>query len=137
MKRFYRRSLMFGLVASLAAVVLLAGQAGGQTGSLEKTPWTVEDIVMAESAGQFELSPDAKRAVWVKSRMDKEKDRSISNLFLSFLETKKEIQLTRGSASHNAPRWSPNGETIAFLSTRPLPKPQRVAKWSPRLSSAS
>ena len=123
MKRFYQWILMLGLVGLLTAAVLPAGQSGDRTESREKTLWTVEDIVMSESAGQFEISPDAQRAVWVKSRMDKEKDQRISNLFLSLLETKKEIQLTRGKENHSSPRWSPDGERISFLSSRPLPKP--------------
>lgn len=90
----------------------------------EKTPWTPEDIVRMESAGQWDISPDGKRAVWVKSQMDKEKNGRVSNLFLADLETKKEVQLTRGTENHSQPRWSPDGGWIAFLSTRPLPKPK-------------
>jgi len=123
MKRSYHWILMIGLVCLLAAAVLSAGQERDKRESPEKSAWTVEDIVMAESAGEFEISPDAGRAVWVKSRMDREKDRRVSNVFLTILETKKEIQLTRGTETHTLPRWSPDGEWISFLSTRPLPKP--------------
>lgn len=93
------------------------------TPSKERSKWTPEDILLAESASGWEISPDGKFAVWIKSRMDKEKNSRISNLFLTDLLTKKEIQLTRGTDNYSRPKWSPKGELISFLSTRALPKP--------------
>ncbi len=90
----------------------------------KKTPWKPDDVVFEEIAGQFRVSPDGKWAVWVKNTADKEKDGRISNLYLSSLTEKKEIQLTRGTDNVSRPRWSPAGDTIAFLSSRALPKPK-------------
>jgi dipeptidyl aminopeptidase/acylaminoacyl peptidase len=90
----------------------------------KKTPWKPEDFVYTEGAGQFRISPDGKWTVWVKSTTDKEKDGRISNLYLSSLTTKKEIQLTRGTDNVSGPRWSPSGETIAYMSSHALPKPK-------------
>ena len=91
----------------------------------EKKPeWTVEDILLSESASQFRISPDGRWAVWVKSQMDKERGEQASDLWLSSLTEKKELQLTRGTVTHASPRWSPDGHLISFLSTRPLPKPK-------------
>src|SRR5271163_2820208 len=90
----------------------------------KKTPWKPEDMVFTENAGEFRISPDSKWTVWVKSTTDKEKDGRVSNLYLSSLTEKKEVQLTRGTDNVSHPRWSPNGETIAFLSSHPIPKPK-------------
>ncbi len=76
------------------------------------------------TASQFRISPDSKWAVWVKNTGDKEKDLRVSNLMLTSLTEKKEIQLTRGSDTSSQPRWSPSGELIAFLGTRPRPQPK-------------
>jgi len=90
----------------------------------KKYSWTPEDVVFQELASEFLISPDNKWVVWVKSTGDKEKDERVSNLYLSSLTEKKEIELTRGANTISQPRWSPSGEIIAFLSNRPLPKPK-------------
>jgi dipeptidyl aminopeptidase/acylaminoacyl peptidase len=121
MNRFRTHPALLICFAFLAAVA--AAQQSSRTDRKEKSPWTPDDILLAEHADQFRVSPDGKWAVWVKSQMDKDKNGRIANLFLTSLESRREIQLTRGTETHSQPRWSPGGGLIAFLSTRPLPKP--------------
>jgi dipeptidyl aminopeptidase/acylaminoacyl peptidase len=90
----------------------------------KKYSWKPEDVIFQELASEFLISPDNKWVVWVKSTADKEKDERGSNLYLSSLTEKKEIELTRGANTVSQPRWSPSGQTIAFLSNHPLPKPK-------------
>ena len=125
------------VLITIAALAFLSGASdtvtkarGGDEPSTVKakhSPWAPEDVVYTESANQFRVSPDGQWAVWVKTSGDKEKDGRVSNLFLTSQTQKKEVQLTRGTDTVSEPRWSPNGETIAFLSTRPLPKPKAGA----------
>jgi dipeptidyl aminopeptidase/acylaminoacyl peptidase len=96
------------------------------TGTTKK--WTVEDVLLEESASDFQISPDGRWAVWVKRQIDKEKGRAVSNLWLSSLTEEREIQLTRGKYSHSDPKWSPDGALISFLSNRPLPASERKRK---------
>src|SRR5580692_10778063 len=83
--------------------------------------WKAEDEIFQEYAAQLRISPDAKWLVWVKSTADKEKDARVSNLVLSSLTDSREIQLTRGSDRNGNPRWSPDGEFLAFVSSRARP----------------
>ncbi len=66
--------------------------------------WTADDIVMSEQASSVQISPDYGWIVWVKSVPNKEKDKNISNLILSSLKEKKEIQLTRGTDGVSDPK---------------------------------
>jgi dipeptidyl aminopeptidase/acylaminoacyl peptidase len=88
----------------------------------KKGPWKPEDFIFSESVGQYRISPDAKWLVWMKSAGDKDKDGRFSNIFLSSLTENRDIALTRGTDQNTQPRWSPDGEKIAFLSTRARPK---------------
>jgi dipeptidyl aminopeptidase/acylaminoacyl peptidase len=102
-------------VSFLPAPVVLGGQQSAQ----KTEPWKSEDVIYAESTRDFTLSPDSRSLVWVKSEGDKEKDVRVSNLYLTNLADQREIQLTRGGDNNLLPRWSPDGEMIAFLSSRP------------------
>lgn len=107
-------SSFYGVYLLLACLAVAGQQAQEKT-----QPWKSEDVIFAESVRDFSISPDSRSMVWVKSEGDKEKDLRISNLYLTTLADQKEIQLTRGPDNNFLPRWSPDGEKIAFLSSRP------------------
>ena len=74
--------------------------------------WTVDDLLLMERAGAFDVSRDGKTAVWVKSAMDSKKGRTVSHIMLRHLEEGWEVQLTRGKDADSSPRLSPDGEGI-------------------------
>jgi dipeptidyl aminopeptidase/acylaminoacyl peptidase len=124
--RYWQGLALLAVTLLWVAPVVAAQSAAeaSQPDAAKKNRWTAEDVVYQETAGQFRISPDGKFALWIKGTADKEKDLFVSNLYLSNLNDGKEVQLTRGTDEVSHPRWSPSGETIAYLSTHALLKPK-------------
>ncbi|WP_162136318.1 S9 family peptidase [Zavarzinella formosa] len=101
------------LLGLLAAGSMIAGEKDRQ--------WTVDDVLLNESARDVEISPDGRFAVWVKSVMDEDKGESIANIIRTDLTTQTDVPLTRGKDKCSSPRFSPDGKFIAFLSDRVSP----------------
>lgn len=125
-----QRSLVVTVVTITLSIVTSFAQ-GSQSSSVmtagsnqpATSRWTTDDVTMSEQATGMRISPDSRWAVWVKSAGDRDKDRSVSNLMLSSLTERKEVQLTRGADSSSNPKWSPDGQHIAFITGRAAPQP--------------
>jgi dipeptidyl aminopeptidase/acylaminoacyl peptidase len=79
---------------------------------------TNDDLFALRVIGEFQVSPDGARVVFVVTRTDTEKDRTVANLWMVETAGGAPRQLTTAYANDSAPRWSPDGTTIAFVSDR-------------------
>ncbi|MFK5957879.1 MAG: prolyl oligopeptidase family serine peptidase [Lutibacter sp.] len=94
-----------------------------QSQEKDKTRWTPEDIINTESMRSVSISPNGNMIVWTKNKASKEKDKFVSNIFLTRLDVFengvfKTIQLTYSDERDYSPLFSKNGEDIYFLSSR-------------------
>ncbi len=85
--------------------------------------WTVDDMVAGEAVRDIAVSDDGRLVAWVRSSVQTVDgdEKRVSNLWLTRAEDASTVQLTRGTDTVSAPAFSPDGATIAFLSSRPIP----------------
>ncbi|MGC9183329.1 prolyl oligopeptidase family serine peptidase [Caldisphaera sp.] len=81
---------------------------------IKKRNFTIDDILKLTSINEVKISSSGNIAIsYTKSDLEKNKNNNYIHIIKN---NNKEIFLTSGSDS--SPRWSPNGETLAFLSKR-------------------
>jgi len=83
-----------------------------------KPAWDIDDVILTESIRDIQVSPDGRWAVWVHEAPNKERSETIGNLVRLELATGRETILTRGNENCSNPRWSPDGQKLAFLRPR-------------------
>ncbi len=85
----------------------------------ETNHWGVERQIGYPLITELALSPDGRQVVYAAREplMTAEKSEFITHLYLASTDGDP-IQLTFGEHSNSGPRWSPDGQYIAFLSKR-------------------
>jgi len=82
----------------------------------EKKPFSNLDVFELEWVEAPQISPDGKRIVYVRRGMDKMKDRRTSRLWMINADGSGHRKLTQRDINESNPRWSPDGNRIAFTS---------------------
>jgi len=82
---------------------------------------TLDDISQFREVRDPQLSPDGQWVAYVVSAIDEKEDKPISHIWTASYDGTIQRQMTFGSESETAPRWSPDGKYLAFMSSRPGP----------------
>ncbi len=86
-------------------------------------PVALEDLLRFQLANDAQISPDGRRVVFTVKRIDVEKNKYRSRLWMAE-ESGESRPFTGDGHSDSEPRWSPDGRQIAFVSDRDKPKSQ-------------
>lgn len=85
--------------------------------------WTPEDIIKTEFMREVQIAPNQQMVVWTKRKAVKEKDKFVSDIYLTRLDVQKDgdyltLPLTNADDNDYSPLFSRDSETIYFLSSR-------------------
>ena len=118
------KSSMRFLVTSLSLSILLlstfaqARQAEGKRGV------TPEDYFAFEFASDPRFSPDGKLVAYVVTTVDQKQNRRHSSIWMTAVDgSRAPWRFTTSPQNSNSPRWSPDGQWLAFISSRPSADP--------------
>jgi len=102
---------------TIELLVLLAGL-WPAVGVTETKPFTAQDLVEMERISDPSVSPDGDRVVFVRRSTDLTANRGRTDLWLVASDGSGLRQLTSHEANDSSPRWSADGSTVYFLSSR-------------------
>jgi dipeptidyl aminopeptidase/acylaminoacyl peptidase len=84
----------------------------------EKRTLTFDDVIACVRLSDLQFSPDGKWIVFTVTTVNEEDNSSHSDIWIISSDGEKLKQLTTHSNSSWHPRWSPDGNKLAFLSSR-------------------
>ena len=84
----------------------------------QKRALTFDDFIALPSVGDPQLSPDGRRVAYTVTTYSLQDNRGTGRIWIADVATGEARQLTQGPGSDRQPRWSPDGSTLGFVSTR-------------------
>ena len=79
---------------------------------------TVDELLTLQTIGAAQISPDGKWIAYTVVSGDFKQDLFVNQIWLAEAKSGRTFQVTRGDKSSTAPRWSPDGNWLTFLSNR-------------------
>ena len=79
----------------------------------------LDDIDRFHDVRDVQISPDGKWVAYTLSSVDLAGDKSDTDVWMASWDGSRQLRLTSSPENENAPRWSPDGRYLSFLSGRP------------------
>lgn len=104
---------------ALAVLLFLASIAAAQQADAKRGV-TPEDYYAFEFLREPRISPDGQRVAYVMTTVDRKQNRRNSSIWLVTTDgTRPPWQFTTSPQDSTSPQWSPDGQYLAFISSRP------------------
>lgn len=84
----------------------------------EKRPFSIADYYKIKRIGDLVLSPDGKQIAFTVTSYQFEEAKKTQSIWVMDVHGKEKFQLTSSEKYDRSPMWSPDGQTIAFISDR-------------------
>ncbi|MGE5314973.1 MAG: prolyl oligopeptidase family serine peptidase [Acidobacteriota bacterium] len=97
----------------LIAALLLASQSYAQ-----KQPFTISALYKIKAVADPQISPDGRRVAFTVTESFLKEGKTNSEIYVMNLDGTGLRRMTQNPASDISPRWSPDGQSILFTSTR-------------------
>jgi dipeptidyl aminopeptidase/acylaminoacyl peptidase len=87
----------------------------------KKRAITLDDLNRLVRVGSPVVSPDSEWVAYTAGQVDTKEDKNVTQLWMVKWDGSVHLQLTYGKDGASAPKFSPDGKYISFLSSRPGP----------------
>jgi dipeptidyl aminopeptidase/acylaminoacyl peptidase len=103
---------------ALCACLTLPASLIPHPGFSQKRAITFDSYIALKAVGDPQLSPDGRWVAYTVATPSLQDNRNVGRIWLAEVATGANRQLTQGPGSDRSPRWSPDGKTLAFISSR-------------------
>ena len=79
----------------------------------------LDDMHRFHDVRDAQISPDGKWVAYTVNTVDTAADKSDTDVWIASWDGKQQLRMTTSTESESAPRWSPDGRWLSFLSSRP------------------
>src|SRR5437867_7524522 len=84
----------------------------------QKRAFTIEDFYRIQTISDISISPDGRSAVYVVASSDLPRARRVTHIWMMDVDGNNARQLTFNARGESSPRFSPDGKSLSFISSR-------------------